>query len=64
LLNLVANLDQQRAIGRIGDEAASVLERDIAALLSGRNGKARRKQMLEKTAVDEDVAPTTADAAA
>ena len=65
LLNLLANLDQQRAIGRIGDEAASVLERDIAALLSGRNGKARRKQMLEtKTAGDEDVAPTTVDAAA
>ena len=46
LLNLLANLDHQRAIGRIAEEAGAVLERDIVALLDRRNGAERRKQML------------------
>ena len=57
LLNLLANLDHQRAIGRIANEAGAVLERDIVALLDRRNGAARRKQMLAaETAPDGDAA--------
>ena len=46
LVNLLANLDHQRAIGRIAAEAGAVLERDIVARLDRRNGAARRKQRL------------------
>ena len=43
LLNLLSNLDHQRAIGRVADEAGAAVENDIVALLDRRNGAARRK---------------------
>jgi hypothetical protein len=64
LLNLLANLDHQRAIGRISNEAGAVLERDIVARLDRRNGASRRKQMLAaasaQAAEAAATAPTTA----
>jgi hypothetical protein len=45
LLSLLDNLDHQRAIGRIESDAAATLDRRISALLTGRNGSKRRKQV-------------------
>jgi hypothetical protein len=45
LLNLLDNLDLQRASGRISDEDATVLDQRIAALLSRANGAKRRKKV-------------------
>jgi hypothetical protein len=45
LLSLLDNLDRQRAIGRIPLDAAQTLDRRISALLTGRNGAKRRKQL-------------------
>jgi hypothetical protein len=45
LLSLLDNLDRQRAIGRIPFDAAQTLDRRISALLTGRNGAKRRKQL-------------------
>jgi hypothetical protein len=46
LLNLLLNLDHQRRIGRIGQEAAESLERRITPLLSGRSVEKRRKVVI------------------
>lgn len=43
LLNLLQNLDKQRASGRIGSEVAEPLEQRITALLTKRNATKRRK---------------------
>ena len=65
LVNLLANLDHQRAIGRIAAEAGAVFERDIVARLDRRNGAARRKQRLAADkAPDGDAALTAAAAVA
>lgn len=45
LLSLLDNLDHQRAIGRIASDAAATLDRRISALLTGRNGSKRHKQL-------------------
>ncbi len=45
LLNLLENLDRQRAIGRISESNAMAIDLRIAALLTGRNGAKRRKQV-------------------
>lgn len=45
LLNLLENLDRQRAIGRISESTAAAIDQRIAALLTGRNGTKRRKQV-------------------
>jgi hypothetical protein len=45
LLNLLDNLDHQRAIGRITEDTAAAIEKRIAPLLTTRNGAKRRKQM-------------------
>jgi hypothetical protein len=45
LLNLLENLDRQRAIGRISENDAMAIDRRIAAFLTGRNGTKRRKQV-------------------
>jgi hypothetical protein len=63
LLNLLANLDHQRAIGRIANDDGAVLERDIVALLDRRNGAARRKRLAAETATDGDAALKAAAAA-
>jgi hypothetical protein len=49
LLNLLENLDRQRAIGRISDSVAAPIEQRIASLLTGRNGAKRRKQLAAAT---------------
>ncbi len=45
LLNLLDNLDRQRGIGRVAAGAAVTLDQRITALLTGRNGARRRKQL-------------------
>jgi hypothetical protein len=45
LLNLLDNLDLQRASGRIADAEATVLDQRIFALLSRANGTKRRKKV-------------------
>lgn len=45
LLNLLENLDRQRAIGRVGAAAADVLDQRITALLTGRAALKRRKDV-------------------
>ena len=52
LLSLLANLDHQRAIGRIGDEDADALEARMTRLLSGRHLTKRRKLIAAKAAAD------------
>lgn len=56
LLNLLENLDRQRAIGRVSDEAAIAIDQRITSLLTTRNGAKRRKQLadLEEDASDEE----------
>jgi hypothetical protein len=50
LLNLLDNLDHQRSIGRVPEHAATAFDQRITALLTGRNGAKRRKQVLENAA--------------
>ena len=50
LLSLLANLDHQRAIGRIGDNDADALEARMTRLLSGRHMTKRRKLIAAKGA--------------
>ena len=45
LLNLLDNLDRQRRIGRVAAGTGEALDQRIAALLTGRNGARRRKQL-------------------
>lgn len=45
LLALLDNLDRQKAIGRIPEDAAAALDARITGLLTGRNGSKRRKQL-------------------
>ena len=63
LVNLLANLDHQRAIGRIAAEAGAVFEHDIVARLDRRNGAARRKQRLAAEVAPIGDAASTAAAA-
>jgi hypothetical protein len=50
LLNLLDNLDRQRSIGRVSEHAAAAFDQRITALLTGRNGAKRRKQVLGNAA--------------
>jgi hypothetical protein len=52
LLNLLDNLDRQRAIGRIRESTAATFEQRIASLLTSRNGAKRRKRVAEAAALD------------
>jgi hypothetical protein len=52
LLNLLENLDRQRAIGRIPQSTAASIDQRIAALLTGRNSTKRRKQVAGALAQD------------
>jgi hypothetical protein len=52
LLNLLENLDRQRAIGRIPESTAATIEQRIAPLLTSRNGAKRRKQVAHAAAPD------------
>ncbi|MGE5337876.1 MAG: hypothetical protein ACM3PU_08600 [Gemmatimonadota bacterium] len=45
LLNLLDNLDRQRAIGRLSEHVAAAIDQRITALLTARNSSRRRKQM-------------------
>jgi hypothetical protein len=45
LLNLLENLDHQRAIGRIPESVAAPIDQRIASLLTVRNGTKRRKRV-------------------
>lgn len=45
LLNLLENLDHQRAIGRMGDDSAGEIELRIGALLTPANRTKRRKKL-------------------
>jgi hypothetical protein len=47
LLSLLENLDRQRSIGRVPQDAATALERLITARLTRRNGAKRRQQVAE-----------------
>ena len=42
LLNLLANLDHQRAIGRLSEATAAALDERISALLTKRNSAKRK----------------------
>jgi hypothetical protein len=55
LLNLLGNLDRQRAIGRISAEQAAAADQRIAALLTKANSSKRRKQLAR--AATEAAAP-------
>jgi hypothetical protein len=55
LLNLLDNLDHQRAIGRLPRDLAAALEPRIVSLLTARNGVKRRKQVAKAAALDADV---------
>jgi hypothetical protein len=55
LLNLLENLDHQRAIGRISESTAASIDQRIASLLTGRNSTKRRKQLAEAVAVEAGV---------
>ena len=52
LLNLLDNLDHQRAIGRVSQDVAAMLEPRIVSLLTARNGVKRRKQVAKAAALD------------
>jgi hypothetical protein len=52
LLNLLENLDRQRAIGRIPESTAATIDQRISSLLTGRNGAKRRKQVAGAAAPD------------
>lgn len=49
LMTLLENLDHQRAIGRLSNENAAGLEKQITLLLNARNVTKRRK-MVDKAA--------------
>jgi len=51
LLNLLENLDHQRAIGRVAEDTAATIDQRITSLLTGRNGSKRRKQVAEAMAL-------------
>lgn len=55
LLNLLDNLDRQRAIGRVPRDLALALEPRIVSLLTVRNGVKRRKQVAKAAALDADI---------
>lgn len=55
LLNLLENLDHQRAIGRISETAAMSIDQRIAALLTSRNSAKRRKQVAKAVVLETDV---------
>lgn len=57
LLNLLDNLDLQRASGRIADDEATVLDQRIGALLSRANRTKRRKKVALAAAETAAVAP-------
>ena len=59
LANLLANLDYQRSIGRIGNADADALDARMTRLLSGRNLTKRRKIVADRNAL----ATPAADAA-
>ena len=52
LLNLLENLDRQRAIGRVPESMAATVEQGIAPLLTTRNGAKRRNQLAVAAALD------------
>jgi len=52
LLNLLENLDHQRAIGRIPESTAATIDERITSLLTARNGAKRRKQVANAAARD------------
>ena len=52
LLNLLENLDRQRAIGRIPENTAAAIETRITSLLTSRNSAKRRKQVAGAAALD------------
>ena len=54
LLNLLANLDHQRAIGRVSEATAAILDQRISALLTKRNGL-KRRNLVSKAAAEKDV---------
>jgi hypothetical protein len=54
LLSLLGNLDHQKTIGRISEDAAAALDARIARLLTGRNGSKRRKQVAAGAAVRQE----------
>jgi len=45
LLNLLDNLDRQRAIGRLSEATAAALDERISALLTKRNSAKRRAEI-------------------
>jgi hypothetical protein len=51
LLNLLANLDRQRQIGRVSEGEAEAVDQRIVALLTSRNSRKRRRQVQEAGAV-------------
>ncbi len=57
LLSLLDNLDHQRTIGRIEVAAAASLDLRISALLTGRNGSKRRKQIADLAVAAVEAAP-------
>jgi hypothetical protein len=61
LLNLLENLDRQRAIGRIPESAAAAIEQRIAPLLTTRNGTKRRKQVAGAAALDTSAKDSVRD---
>ena len=52
LLNLLENLDRQRAIGRISESIAATIDQRIVSLLTGHNGAKRRKQVAAAAALN------------
>jgi hypothetical protein len=56
LLNLLENLDHQRMIGRVSEDAAATIDQRITSLLTSRNNTKRRKQLAEAAALDADAA--------
>jgi hypothetical protein len=52
LLNLLENLDHQRAIGRVPEGAAATVDQRISSLLTSRNSAKRRKQVAQALAPD------------
>jgi hypothetical protein len=53
LLNLLENLDQQRAIGRVPEATAATIDQRITSLLTTRNSTKRRKQVAKAVALEE-----------
>ncbi|TMH75247.1 MAG: hypothetical protein E6H52_10505 [Betaproteobacteria bacterium] len=52
LLNLLENLDHQRAIGRVPEGAAATVDQRITSLLTSRNSAKRRKQLAQALVID------------